>query len=83
MRMKCIILFKDIPFISAHIFAKAILIIVKAVSKKGTSMKRKYVKQIFILIPCTGTGLRFIPQESISIILRKDPYLPKWIFDKA
>ena len=49
MRMKCIILFKDIPFISAHIFAKAILIIVKAVSKKGTSMKRKYVKQIFIL----------------------------------
>ena len=40
---------KDIPFIPALIFAKAVWIIVKVVSRKITIMKRKYVKQVFIL----------------------------------
>ena len=75
MRMKCIILFKDIPFIPAHIFAKAILIIVKAVSKKGTIMKRKYVKQIFILNFMHWHGIKIYTAREYKHNFQKRPVL--------
>ena len=74
---------KDIPFIPALIFAKAIWITVKVVSRKITIMNESKWSKLSFWIPWTGPGLRFISQESISRILQKDPYLSKWIFDKA
>ena len=64
--------FEFILVIPVHIFTKVIYIIVKLVFGKTIIMKRKLVKEIFILNSMHWRRLRFIFQERISEIKNKN-----------
>ena len=64
--------FEFILVIPVHIFTKVIYIIVKPVFGKTIIMKRKLVKEIFILNSMHWLRLRFIFQERISEIKNKN-----------